>query len=163
MRPPDEVRKEIVRQWLARGQESIEAAAVLLSRGPLFHPSCLQSQQAAEMYIKAFLTWHQVEFSQARTLDELLGLVGKADKALAVTLGGVTALSAYGMDAWPADEAPEPTRAQAEDALNLARGGREAVLKALPPLGVLGRTQAPRTREGCAPCPDCGQVTAGQL
>ena len=27
-------------------------------------------QQAAEKYIKAFLTWHQVEFSQARTLDE---------------------------------------------------------------------------------------------
>lgn len=136
MRRPEDVRKEIVRQWLAKAELDIKAADTLLSAdNPLLYPSCFHSQQAAEKYIKAFLTWHQVEFPKTHVFGELLDLVGRVDKALAASLSGVTALNPYGVEVRYPGNTPEPTRGQTEDALRLARAVRDAILGVLPPLG----------------------------
>ena len=52
MRPPEEVKQHIVRQWLQKAEADMDAADDLLSgeRLSLF-PSCFHSQQAAEKFL----------------------------------------------------------------------------------------------------------------
>ncbi|HUU69041.1 MAG TPA: HEPN domain-containing protein [Planctomycetota bacterium] len=133
MKPPEQVKKEFVAQWLAKAETDLAAAETLLSEDhPLYYPSCFHSQQAAEKYIKAFLTWHQVEFPKTHVFGDLLRLVGQVDAALAVDLKRVTLLNPYGVEVRYPGDIPEPTRSQAEEALRVARSVRDAILKALP-------------------------------
>jgi len=54
MRPPEEVKAEIVRLWLRKADADMDAAEVLLSdERPSLYPSCFHSQRAAEKYMKA--------------------------------------------------------------------------------------------------------------
>lgn len=136
MRPHDEVKAELVRKWLAKAEQDVAAAEALLGQDPpLLYPSCFHSQQAAEKYLKAFLTWHQVEFRKTHDLGELLDLIGKVDQSLAASLGGVTALNPYGVVVRYPGDIPEPARPEAEEALRLARLVRDAIMEALPPFG----------------------------
>jgi len=49
MRPPEEVKKEIVRQWLAKAEQDMKAGEALLAAEPPFlYPACFHAQQAAE-------------------------------------------------------------------------------------------------------------------
>jgi len=60
MRSPEEVRSEIVRQWLARAEEDFAVSSHLLSSGTTFWGTiCFHAQQATEKYLKAFLVHHQ--------------------------------------------------------------------------------------------------------
>ena len=57
MKPPEEVKKELVRQWLGKAEQDMKAAEILLDMAPpLCGPSCFHAQQAAEKHLKAFLT-----------------------------------------------------------------------------------------------------------
>ena len=64
MQPIEEqARRRLLEQWLRKAETDLQAAQALLSHAPpLLYPSCFHAQQAAEKYLKAFLTWHQVEF-----------------------------------------------------------------------------------------------------
>lgn len=113
----------------------MDAAERLLSGGRLsFYPSCFHSQQAAEKFLKAFLTWHQVEFPKTHVFGELLDLISQVDMNLAESIEGVTKLNPYGVEVRYPSDLPEPTRAEAEEALALARSVRDAILKALKKL-----------------------------
>ncbi|MFB3880253.1 MAG: HEPN domain-containing protein [Armatimonadota bacterium] len=133
MRPPDEVRKGIVRQWLAKAEEDVEASGTLLSaEPPLLYASCFHAQQAAEKYIKALLAWHQVEFPKTHEIEQLLDLLTPVDAGVARSVTAAAALTSYAVDTRYPGDLPDPTFAEARRALELAREVREAVLGALP-------------------------------
>ena len=133
MRPPEKVKADIVRQWLRKAEADMEAAEALLSDDQSsLYPSCFHSQQTAEKYVKAFLTWHQVEFPKTHVFGMLLDLIAQVDEALAASMSDVTDLNPYGVEVRYPSDIPEPTRAQAEEALALARSVRDAILKVLP-------------------------------
>ena len=134
MQPIEEqARRRLLEQWLRKAETDLQAAQALLSHAPpLLYPSCFHAQQAAEKYLKAFLTWHQVEFPKTHAIGELLDLVAAVDAALADGLAVATALSPYGVVVrYPGDQ-PEPDSAEAAEALSLAWRVRDAVLAALP-------------------------------
>ena len=133
MRSPEKVKAEIVRQWIRKAETDLEAAEVLFSKTPpLLYPACFHSQQAAEKYLKAFLTWHQVEFPKTHALGELLDLISQVDEDLAVRLGGLTVLNPYGVEVRYPSDIPEPSRQQAEKALKLASSAQKDIRDALP-------------------------------
>ena len=105
---------------------------LLSEQTSLLNPSCFHSQQAAEKYMKAFLTWRQVEFPKTHILGELLDLINQADQPLAASMSAATALNPYGVEVRYPGDIPEPTRAEADAALCLARLVRDAILEALP-------------------------------
>ncbi|MBI5115424.1 HEPN domain-containing protein [Candidatus Poribacteria bacterium] len=132
MRPPEEVRRDIVRQWLRKADADMDAAEALLSEERTsLYPSCFHSQQAAEKFLKAYLSRHQVEFPKTHILGELLDLISRIDKKLADGLKDVTKLNPYGVVIRYPGDIPEPTREQAEEALDLAQSVRDAILYAL--------------------------------
>jgi len=64
MRPPEEVRTDLVRQWLARAGEDLGVAEHLLeSETPYYASVAFHAQQAAEKYVKTVLVHHQLPYS----------------------------------------------------------------------------------------------------
>jgi HEPN domain-containing protein len=137
MKPPEEgVVLKIVGEWLRKADQDIRSAETLLMQDPpLLYPSCFHSQQAAEKYLKAYLTRRQVEFPKTHSIREILNLVKTVDEDLAGNLAPAAALTPYGVDVRYPSDLPEPTRKETEEALSLAKRVREAVthrLKHLP-------------------------------
>lgn len=132
MRPPEHIKLDLVQQWLAKADNDLETAKFLFASGrPFFSAICFHSQQAAEKYCKALLTWHQIEFPKTHDLDLLLSLIPSTDSALAASLAEVGALNPYGVEIrYPADVL-ETTGEDAEEAIRLADKVQEAVFLAL--------------------------------
>jgi HEPN domain-containing protein len=127
MKPPDEVREELARQWLSKAQEDMDAARTLLSREPpILAAVGFHSQQAAEKSLKCALTWHQVEFPKTHDLAELLDLLARVDAKLAASLDGTIVLTEYGVEVRYPGDAPELSLDEAARAVDLADGVLEA-------------------------------------
>ena len=133
MKPPEEeVIRKIVSHWLYKAHLDIESAEVLLSRDPpLLYPSCFHSQQAAEKYLKAYLTRCQVEFPKTHNISQILDLVGVVDASLAGELEPAAALTPYGVDIRCPEDTPEPDLSETRQAVALAQKVRDAVTKRL--------------------------------
>ena len=132
MRPPEHVKLDLVRQWLARADNDLETAKFLFASGrPFFSAICFHSQQAAEKYLKALLTWHQIEFPKTHDLDLLLTLIASIDSALAASLTEVALLNPYGVEIRYPGDVPETTGKDAEEAMRLADKVQEAISLAL--------------------------------
>jgi HEPN domain-containing protein len=136
MRPPEEVKAEIVRQWLAKADQDMQAGEALLSATPPFlFPACFHAQQAAEKYLKALLTWHQIEFPKTHAIAQLLELLKPAVPDVVSALREAVILTPFGVDVrYPGDQ-PEPTTQETRQALDLARAVRQAILPLLPRFG----------------------------
>jgi len=126
------VRMDLVRQWLTKAGGDLDAARILLSDDRSFlNIVGFHCQQAAEKYLKAFLTDRQVDFPKTHNLGELLDLLVKVDAPLADSLRSLTILTPYGVETRYPGDAPDPSRAEAEAALGLAEKARGAILSAL--------------------------------
>jgi HEPN domain-containing protein len=131
-KPPDQVRDEFVRQWLAKAEEDLNAAKSLVTYGATFLSTvCFHSQQAAEKCLKAFLTLHQVEFPKTHDIDELLDLIMPIDGKLSESLRDVIVLPNYGVDVRYPGGLPGVTAIDAQQAIQLADKVRRLVLESL--------------------------------
>lgn len=132
MRPPDELKAELLRQWLTRAEEDFAVAERLLAdKLPYLVTIGFHAQQAAEKFLKALLVARQIEFPKTHDLGQLLDLVALDDVSLSSALRTVTALNPYGAATrYPAD-LPELTEADAQAAVTLAALVRQRVRRAL--------------------------------
>jgi HEPN domain-containing protein len=132
MGPPEEVKRDLVRQWLAKADADLDTAKFLFCPGKSFFPAiCFHCQQAAEKYFEAFLTWQQIEFPKTHDLQLLLGLIASIDSSLALSLTEVVALNPYGVDIRYPGDAPEIAREDADEAMRLADKVKEAIFLSL--------------------------------
>ncbi len=132
MKPPDKIRDEFVHQWLSKAEEDFSAAKSLITYGASFLSTvCFHSQQAAEKYLKAFLTYHQVEFPKTHDIDELLDLIAPTDSKLSESLRDVIVLTNYGVDVRYPGDFPNVTSSDAQQAIQMAEKVRRLVLQLL--------------------------------
>jgi HEPN domain-containing protein len=132
MKPPDKIRDEFVRQWLLKAEEDFNAAKSLIAYGaPFISTVCFHSQQAAEKYLKAFLTYHQVEFPKTHDIDELLDMIAPIDSKLSESLRDVIMLTNYGVDVRYPGDFPNVTSGDAQQAIQMAEKVRRLVLDLL--------------------------------
>ena len=105
MTPPDEIRRSLVLQWLAKAEEDLGVAELLLhEKTPYLTATGFHMRQATEKYLKALLVRHQVEFPKTHNLGKLLDLLETVDAHLAEDLGSVTILDPYSVEArYPGD------------------------------------------------------------
>ena len=132
MKPPEKVKRELVRQWLDKAEKDFGLAKhLVLENKPYFEASCFHAQQAAEKYLKALLVWHQVEFPKTHDLDEILDLVATIDSPLAESLRDVITLTPYGVEIRYPGDFPDTTPEDAKTAVELAGKVRDAVVSTL--------------------------------
>lgn len=133
MKPPEEVKREFVRQWLARAGADLRASRHLLGGATsLSYAAAFHAQRAAEKFLKAVLVWRQIEFPKTHDIGRLVGLVRVADATLADLVADAAALTPYGVEVRYPGDLPEPTPAEAREAVALAERVRQAVLQHLP-------------------------------
>lgn len=108
MRPPEQVIRDFVRQWLDKAEEDLRAGEILLDSDlEDFDSVGFHAQQAAEKFIKAVLVRHQIPFPKSHSIQLLRGLVAQADKALAEKLSPADSLTPYGVEfRYPGESEP---------------------------------------------------------
>jgi HEPN domain-containing protein len=132
MKPPDEGKKELVLQWVAKASQDFDLARHLFAEEQRYLEAiCFHAQQAAEKYLKAYLTYHEVEFPKTHAIEKLLRLVGRIDRDLARSLDEASALSAYAIEVRYPDDLMQVGAEDAEQAVEYARLVREAILARL--------------------------------
>ena len=134
MRPLEESKRDLVRQWVRKAEKDFALAEHLVLEGCLYGEAIgFNSQQAAEKFLKALLVLHQVGFPKTHNLGELLDLVSTVEPVLAGDLRGVTALNPYGVEYRYPGDFPELTEEDSRSAFGLAEKVREAVMPMLAP------------------------------
>jgi HEPN domain-containing protein len=133
MRPADEVKRDLMRQWLSKAEEDLGAAEILISHKTSYLSAVgFHCQQAAEKFLKAWLTFNQIEFPKTHDLGALLDLVAPMDAPLADSLNEISLLNFYGVEIRYPGDMPDIEPEHAQEALELAKKVREAVLQSLP-------------------------------
>ena len=90
-------------------------------------------QPAAEKSLKGFLTWHDRPFRKTHSLEELGEQRLTVDPALRQIIDRAVPLTEYAWKFRYPGEMEEPSRSEAEDALETARELYSAVVSRLPP------------------------------
>ena len=133
MKPPEEIILRLVKEWLRKAHADMDLAEHLLSQNVLFPDAIVfHCQQAAEKYLKSFLTSKQIAFPKTHDLEELLDLIETSDENLALSLRDIVVLTPYGVELRYPGDRPDAAPADAREAVELARQVREALLKNLP-------------------------------
>lgn len=135
MKPPDDVRWDLVRQWLGRAFEDLSVARLLIeSKAPWHAAAAFHSQQAAEKFLKALLVHNQIEFPKTHNIGELITLTGKIDPGLPAELSAARDLTPYGVDFRYPGDLPDVAQTEAADALSHADMVQQVVARFLPPV-----------------------------
>ena len=132
MRPPEEIKREMVQEWLCQANEDFGLVEHLVSQNARYlRAVAFHAQQAAEKYLKAFLVHCQCEFPKTHDIDEILDLVATVDKPLAESLREATDLSPYAVDTRYPGDFPDVSEDDAKRGLSLARAVRDKILSVL--------------------------------
>lgn len=121
------------RDWVQRAENDLRNAehTLTLVEDCPFDTVCYHAQQCAEKYLKALLLDRGVRFPRTHDLIELLGMLPATDRVL-FDPAAMRTLNPYVVEGrYPETEDPLD-RAEAETAVTLARGVRQAVRGLLP-------------------------------
>lgn len=142
IRTPEQVRWDFVTEWLAKAEDDLSAARLILG-GSLhsWDTSSFHAQQAAEKALKALLVRYQINFRKSHDIGELLQLAEQRVPEISAQLGAANTLTPYAVDArYPG---PEPvTKAEAERHADLADRVLTFVRQHLAPYLSAGRPSA---------------------
>lgn len=131
--PPRDPRARLARDWLARAERDLRLARLAISDPALAGLTAFHCQQAAEKALKAFLTWRDQPLPRTHDLPALLARCRAHDLAFAVLQAAVRTLDVYLTAGRYPDAGPEPSTAEAEQALQLAAQTIAFVAEHLPP------------------------------
>lgn len=131
-RPEDEIRG-LVSEWLRKAELDLLTVDRLCSEDPFRDVVAFHAQQAAEKYLKALLTRHQIEFPKTHELRRLLELLAGVEPQLAASLTAIKWLEPFGVDVRYPGDRPDTLPGDERRARELARMVRDAVLTVLGP------------------------------
>ncbi len=133
MKPPEEAKEELARQWLEKAEDDWRLSRRLAGDSePHAEATAFHAQQAVEKYLKAFLTWHQIEFPKTHDIKRLLKLTSAPDPDLAEELSDAADLTAYAVEYRYPGEYPPVTMDDAASAVAVADRVRDYVRGRLP-------------------------------
>ena len=125
--------EQLAREWFDKAERDLLTADTMLGVSPA--PTdvvCFHCQQAAEKYLKGFLTWHTVAVPYTHDLAEILVQCSALDPRLASLQSLAVHLTDYAVDVrYPGLPHSEPSDPEARAALDAAREIRYAVRAAL--------------------------------
>ncbi|MGO9263025.1 MAG: HEPN domain-containing protein [Bryobacteraceae bacterium] len=119
--------------WIRKADGDLGAAEVLAANvaanSAIREAVGFHCQQAVEKYVKALLTYYQVEFPKTHEIKKLLLLLSTVNPAAAEALAGTHWLTPFGVDVRYADDAAQMLPDDEVKALKDARLAKEVVLR----------------------------------
>jgi HEPN domain-containing protein len=135
MKPLDPDAQRLVREWVEKAEADLEAAEQLapnmVSRTRLREIVGFHCQQTVEKFLKALLTFYQVEFPRTHDIERLLMLVSGVNRETAEALNGAKWLGPFGVEIRYPGDAAEMLPGDEEKAIKLARFAKELILRVL--------------------------------
>jgi len=135
MKPLDPDLESLLREWIEKAEADLEAAEQLApsvaSSVRLREIVGFHCQQTVEKYLKALLTFYQVEFPKTHEIERLLVLVGSANRVAADALSGAKWLGPFGVDIRYPGDAAEMLPGDEFKAIEIAGLAKELVLRIL--------------------------------
>jgi HEPN domain-containing protein len=122
---------DLVKGWLLKAEGDLANAQLCLSAGRALDTACFHAQQAAEKYIKAYLTAYEVDFPFIHNLEKLVELCAQHDSSfrsigtLAQSLTPYAVQLRYDLEFWPSADV-------AQQALDAVMKIRDFVIDRLP-------------------------------
>jgi HEPN domain-containing protein len=122
---------DAVKGWIKKGDSDLANVRMCLGGHDCLDTACFHAQQAAEKYIKAYLTAYEMDFPFIHNLEKLIELSATNDetflgiKQMGESLTPYAVSLRYDQDFWP----EEPT---VEEALAAAERIRDFVIERLP-------------------------------
>lgn len=126
--------REYVLKWCIKAESDLKAAKQLLeSEDPPTDVICFHCQQAVEKYLKAFLTFHNIEVKKTHDIEFLLDLCAGQDKDFLNLLEREKAseLTSFGVEVRYPDEFYFPTLDEAIENFKVALKVKAFILKKL--------------------------------
>jgi HEPN domain-containing protein len=123
---PEELRINEACAWMDRSRRDLHSAELLIAGGE-YADALFHSQQAAEKAMKAFLTFHQIEFQKTHDLARLSRHCVVIDGSLSSALAPAYGLSRY---AWVFRYPGAPYMPEAQEAAD-GLGSARAVASAI--------------------------------
>ena len=131
MRPPEEEIRLLVREWLKKADLDLKTVVRLSTESEFRDIVGFHAQQAAEKYLKALLTRHQIEFPKTHVIRRLLILLEPIDPEMVESLGDANWLSPFGAEIrYPGDRA-EALPGEEVRARQIAEKVRDSVMAVL--------------------------------
>ncbi len=121
---------DLVRGWLRKAASDVVSMEATLGTTAL-DGACFHAQQAAEKYLKGFLTYHDTPYPHTHNLTDLTELCALIDAAFHSLAPMAAELTPYAVRL-RYDDSFWPTRDVAEQARTSALTVREFVLSRLP-------------------------------
>jgi len=135
MKPSDEIKREFLNRWMLKAEEDLDLARHLLDTQRTFLNAIgFHAQQAAEKYLKAYMTAVEIDFPKTHSIEHLLKLAASPNPELSAALREAIVLSDYGVEARYPGDLPELSAEQALTAVTLAQKVRDEIAGALKSL-----------------------------
>ena len=129
---------DLVKAWLAKASSDLRNAEIVLAAGPEDLPAdtiCFHCQQAAEKYLKGFLTSRETAYPLTHSLKALVEKAMSLDNTFALILEKAESLTPYAVTLRYPDDFRMPSREEAESAFAIASEIKEFVLQKVNPGG----------------------------
>ena len=85
-------------QWIAMGEEDLDAARILIENNGSFRTVGFHCQQAVEKFLKAFLVYSEIKFPKIHDLTELYKLCVQADSSVQLDLDYLIHLTEFAVE-----------------------------------------------------------------
>ena len=124
----EDAKRRILASWLNKAKADLNVAERLLSQDTEYaNAVAFHSQQAAEKYLKALLTWFEIEFPKTHDLELLLNLIKPTCRTVPSELKDIIDLTPYGVELRYPNDRPDASPDDAHAAVKLAQHTRNVV------------------------------------
>ncbi len=129
---------DLLRDWIERAESDLAVVEMCLAQNKSLDAACFHAQQAAEKYLKAYLTAREIDFPFVHNLEKLIQICSEEDpgfvaiKSAGQKLTPYAVQARYDTDFWPS--------------VDIVRGAQEAAVKIKE--FVLDRLPPDRVTEG---------------
>jgi len=129
----DEEKRDEIRKWLIKSQHDLGSARRLMEGEEAYLDTAVyHCQQAVEKALKAFLTYHDIEFEKTHDLTELLEVGVAIEPAFEPWRWVAEELTPYAVQFRYPTDVLEPEQSEAEAALEHAQSFTEFISGLLP-------------------------------
>ena len=127
---------DLVKAWFAKASSDLRSAEIILAAEPDDLPTdtvCFHCQQAAEKYLKGFLTSREMEYPLTHSLKALVEKAIALDNTFAMILEKAESLTPYAVTIRYPDDLRLPSREEAQSAFAIASEIKELILQKVNP------------------------------
>ena len=122
---------DVARGLILKAESDLEALVIMLERGKALDTACFHAQQAAEKYLKAFLSFNDIIFPKTHSIEELLNLCAAINKPFTDVMDEAVFLTEYAVEL-RYDIEFWPEKREVESAFEAANKIKKLVLSSLP-------------------------------